>query len=278
MQPKIQGTVAACLFLTFLLCINTVSGQTGGTNSWIKPSSGFWEEPYWSLGQLPNHDQPGVAFNNPGWKALAIGANTTANFPHSLWIKNLLVESPTNSANQLLLSYAGVAVPLRIDGDLRLVGTNSSLVSYYSALRSGNFYLGGVATFDQLSEATFNQVFVGVDGNPGQLNLLSGTIQAGSLSVNSASTLNVANGCIFNTDGLGLNLVATGGVAVVNISGAVAVSNPIDVGLANITMSGGYFQTPSISVLQGVLSQSGGTNDSGAIRLPQGRNFRNGQA
>src|SRR4051812_49063138 len=173
MQPKIQGTVAACLFLTFLLCINSVSAQTGGTNSWIKPSSGFWEEPSWSLGQIPNHDQAGVVLNNPGWKALAITANTTANFPGSLWIKNLLVESPIDSANQLLLNYVGMAVPLRIDGDLRVVGTNSSLVSYYSGLRSANFYLGGVATFDQLSEATFsNQVVVGLDGNPGQLNLL----------------------------------------------------------------------------------------------------------
>src|SRR5205809_1158908 len=124
---KVEGALSSGVFLLFSLI--TVSGQS---NIWTKPTSGFWEEPYWSLGQLPNHDQPGVVFNNPGWKALAIGANTTANFPDSLWLKNLLVESPVDSANQLLLSYAGVASPLRIDGDLRLVGTNSSLVSYYS--------------------------------------------------------------------------------------------------------------------------------------------------
>src|SRR3954465_7490621 len=115
---KVPG-VSACVLLTLLLPLTSIYGQgTGATNSWTKPTSGNWEEPYWSLGQIPNHNQDGVAFNNPGWKALAIGANTSANFADSLWIKNLLVESPTDSANQLLLNYAGLAVPLRIDADL----------------------------------------------------------------------------------------------------------------------------------------------------------------
>src|SRR5258705_7015118 len=130
-RPRDWGVLSGCLFLTFLLSIVTVSGQTAGTNYWTKPTSGNWEESFWSLGQLPNHDQAGITFNNPGWKALAIGANTTANFPGSLSIRNLLIESPVDSANQLLLNFAGVSVPLHIDADLRVVGANSSLASYY---------------------------------------------------------------------------------------------------------------------------------------------------
>jgi hypothetical protein len=252
-----KGSVSGCLFLTFFLSLVAVSGQTG-TNFWTKTSSGYWEEPFWSLGQMPNHDQAGVALNNPGWKALAIGANTTANFPNSLSIKNLLVESPVDSANQLLLNYAGPAVPLRIDTDLRIAGTNSSIVSYYSALKGANLYLGGAATFDQLSEAAFStQVAVGFDGSAAQLTVLGGSIlNAGSLSI---------------------NYWATGGVAAVNMySGAINASNIIEIGLGNVGMSGGNFRSAGINVFSGELRQSGGTNQTGSILLPHNRQ-QNGQ-
>src|SRR4026208_153975 len=84
----------------------------GATNEWTKPTSAYWEESYWSLGVLPSVDQETVAFRNPGWKALAIGTNTTANYPASLLVNNLTIDAPTNSANRLLLNYAGLNVPL----------------------------------------------------------------------------------------------------------------------------------------------------------------------
>src|SRR5688572_30189445 len=63
------GALSGCLFLTFLLSVFTVSGESGGTNSWIKPSSGNWDDPSaWSLGVLPNSSQS-VLIANPGWKA-----------------------------------------------------------------------------------------------------------------------------------------------------------------------------------------------------------------
>src|SRR3954469_4733266 len=277
------------LFVSFGFGLTPAFAQTtGGTNSWTKPTSGYWEEPFWSLGQFPNHDQAAVAFNNPGFKALAIGTNTTANFPGSLWIQNLLIESPTNSANQLLLNYAGLAVPLRIDNDLR-VGTNSSLVSYYSAIQGASFYLGGVASFDQLSEASFSsQVGVGTDGSPGQLNVLDGsfsanrlvlsldgssaalnlgggTMQSGSFVMNGQSTLTVSNG-VLNTGSFSMNGEGAGGVAVVNLySGLLTASNTIPVGTANngpvgsgtFVMSGGNFHSPGITAFHGDFRQSG---------------------
>src|SRR5690242_1717628 len=78
-----------------LLALGVFGGlsATGATNEWTKPSSGYWEESFWSLGRLPL-DQDSVAFRNSNWKALAIGANTTANYPGSLSVNNLLVEAP----------------------------------------------------------------------------------------------------------------------------------------------------------------------------------------
>ncbi len=73
----------------------------GSVNSWTNRGSGYWEEPYWSCGRLPAADQGLIAFTNAGWKALAIGPNTTANFADSLTIKALDVEAPSNSFNEL---------------------------------------------------------------------------------------------------------------------------------------------------------------------------------
>jgi hypothetical protein len=73
-------------------------------NAWTKPTSGYWEEANWSSGHLPSTNDAMVVFNNPGWKALAIGQNTTANFSNSLTVSNFVVEAPTNSFNQLLLN------------------------------------------------------------------------------------------------------------------------------------------------------------------------------
>ena len=260
--------VACFLFLTALLPVVTVHGQTG-KNEWTKPTSGYWEESFWSLGQLPSHAQVGIVLNNPGFKALAIGANTTANFPASLSIQNLLVAAPVGSANQLLLNYAGLTVPLRIDMNLR-IGTNSSLLSYSSAVRAANFYVGGVATFDALSEATFtSQVAVGVDGSPAELNVLSGTFYAGNVAVSNRSTLNLSNG-VFRTGGLALNFPASGpAAAVVNIAGgSMIVSNTINIRGGNIAISGGGLRSTGITVFGGELRQSGGTNKTGVIRLP----------
>ncbi len=90
-------------------------------NSWLKTSSGYWEEPYWSCGRLPALDQGSIVFTNAGWKALAIGQNTTANFPNALVIQKLTISAPTNSFNELLLNYAGTNVPLNVNGpDLHL--------------------------------------------------------------------------------------------------------------------------------------------------------------
>jgi hypothetical protein len=142
----------ACSII-FLLLGFPAAGQT---NKWTKPSSGSWEETYWSLGQLPGIDQQLVAVDNYGWKAVAIGGNTTANYPQSLSLNNLLIDGPTNSLNTLLLNWAGFTVPLTVQSNLT-IGTNGLLVSDHSALSAGETDVYGPITLSGTS-ANLNQV------------------------------------------------------------------------------------------------------------------------
>ena len=115
------------------------------TNEWLKPDSGYWEGPYWSLGRLPA-SQDVVLFDSSGFKALAIAQSTVASAPQSLSILSLTIEAPSNSLNQLLLNWAGFSVPLSVSSNL-LIGTNGSLLSHSSALVASNFYIGATAQF-----------------------------------------------------------------------------------------------------------------------------------
>ena len=82
------------------------------TNSWTKPTSGLWHEPFWSLGVLPDGSQSHIMFTNAGWKALAIDQVTARDYRDSLRIPGLTIASPTNTMNTLLLNYAGFQSPL----------------------------------------------------------------------------------------------------------------------------------------------------------------------
>ncbi len=129
-------------------------------NSWLKPTSGYWEEQtFWSLGVLPDATQS-VVFTNAGWKALAIGPNTAQNFPQSMQIQDLQIASPTNSFNVLLLNYSGFEVPLQMTS--LNIGTNSSVVALSSMLEvntdttgsGGNVFLAGTFSQGEFSQVT----------------------------------------------------------------------------------------------------------------------------
>src|SRR5438094_103695 len=131
---KIPGAVSAGLFLTFFLSLVTVSGQTGATNSWNKPSSGNWDDPSaWSLGVLPSSSQS-VLITNSGWKAVAINPSPPVNFPDSMTVESLTIRGAWDTMNTLLLNYAGTAVPLTVLNGLtlqemaRIVNFNSGLI------------------------------------------------------------------------------------------------------------------------------------------------------
>src|SRR6266403_2208859 len=62
-------------------------------NSWTNPVSGYWQDPFWSLGVLPGPGQT-IMFTNAGWKALAIGPGTAEEFPQTLNVDSVTVASP----------------------------------------------------------------------------------------------------------------------------------------------------------------------------------------
>ena len=99
----IRAFPAAILLATFAI------PSWAQVNSWMKPTSGSWEEPQWSYGVLPGDGQS-VAINNAGWKAVQITGNTVANYPQSLTMRDLTISSPVDSYNTLLLNYAGYDV------------------------------------------------------------------------------------------------------------------------------------------------------------------------
>ena len=163
----------ACAAAFFVAIFPTV----GQINNWTKSASGSWEESYWSLGRLPGIDQQLVSVNNYGWKTVVIGPGTTANYPQSLYLNNLLIDGPANSNNKLLLDSAGLSVPLTVRSNLT-IGTNGSLVSHYSAIQAANVYIDGSASFSDYATENFGNLWL----RSGALDLTNGTMTTSSLT------------------------------------------------------------------------------------------------
>ena len=171
------GSTPGRLILTLLFAaFNTAAFADG--NSWLKPGSGDWEEPQWSLGVLPGPGQS-VAISNPGWKAVQISWITSGNFPQSLNMRDLTISSPVDSYNTLLLNFAGYDVPLTVNYSMT-VGNNSAVTMYGSALNIATptgvgLSVGGEFNQNDSSQVSGTQVDVGWVG-PGVYNLNSGTL------------------------------------------------------------------------------------------------------
>src|SRR6185295_3869655 len=120
-----------------------VEPPISGTNYWTKPTSGNWDEPFWSLGVLPNASQS-VAIANSGWKAVAINPSTPIDFPDSMTVSNLTIQGAWDTENTLLLNFAGTALPLTMLNGLtladgaRIVNFSSGLVVQSGAITVTN--------------------------------------------------------------------------------------------------------------------------------------------
>ena len=273
------------------------------TNSWTKTTSGYWEEPFWSLGVLPSASHEGIAVTNAGFKALAIGPSTVANYPDSLRINNLYVDAPANSGNLLLLNYAGFNVPLSTAATY--VGRDGSLLSYYSSLRANTFAVNGKATFAELAETQVGSAQIGTSllgslgpgTNSAELTLSNGVF--------SASQIDIAQGVpgLFNQYGgsnhTQLLRIGTGGSYTLHL-GALKVTNTLDLdpgpqGTARLTIAGGTADMTELDMVNGnpqaradvllsggtlratrifgnnaQLTQSGGRAELGDIKFPFG--------
>ncbi len=154
-----------CLSLFYLL---GASISTAQVNIWTKSTSGDWEEPFWSLGQLPGSNQT-VMFTNAGWKALAIGTNASHRYPGSLSLQNLTILASSNSMNTLVLNFLGRETPLRL-ADRLTVGLNGVLQVLDSGIRVGDFWHGtmfidGTVNQGHYSEIIADSVILGSHGN-----------------------------------------------------------------------------------------------------------------
>jgi len=282
--------------LSFLFLAAIVTPQSRAQNSWTKPTSGYWEEPYWSAGHLPALADGPIYFTNANWKALAIGSETTANYSNSLHIQNLTVDAPPDSHNLLLLNWAQLAVPLQ--ADTLLIGTNGSLESHYSAMNVGALAVNGQASFADFGQSVFSTVNLGQAG-AAELDLSNGWFSANTLIIarGAASSFNQSGGSnqvsvtISMDTGASYNL-SSGDLKASSIDlsprrsrfgrppdfanaprltvsgGRAEVENMVTLGgfvdtdwqPGVMDLSDGFFKAGEIFVRQGTVTQSGGTN------------------
>src|SRR5436190_3481308 len=270
------------------------NASAGLTNEWTKPTSGYWEEPYWSLGVLPSK-QDAIVFANDGYKALAIGPSTSVNYRSSLSIRNLTVDRPNNL---LLLNYAGMNVPLSVASDF-VLGRDSFLLSYYSSLNASNFYCSGNATFAELSQASFNLLQIGqlapanaelvisnaflssdtllvgasANGPPGKVNQYDGANQVtgtNGMTVLPSSAYNIRGGTLrmprlllyggsnsfFHGAGNSAQFIISGGLVQVDSLGSEST---------NFQLQAGQLEAGDMSVIEGTFTQSGGLSTVGSL-------------
>jgi hypothetical protein len=230
---------------------------TGPVNSWTKSSSGAWEEPFWSLGELPSLKHGTIAITNAGFKAVGIGRGTVVNFPGSVTISNLVVSAPAGSGNLLLMNYSGPQTPLRVLNDFR-IEPNGHLLHLYAGLRvegrdGGGFFVDGLARHAELASLVANRVVVGSE-NPGQYHFTNGTFTASNLTVGAG-----ASG-VFSQWG-----------------GSVQITNEMDLGpfpyysspsaRGDYSLHAGTLSVPLLDVRRGSFAQAGGTNRSEYVYL-----------
>jgi hypothetical protein len=138
--------------LSSSLALAAVPGWSQTFNSWVKPSSGDWQDQTASsLETLPAADQA-ILLTNAGWKAVAIGADTAESFPQSMNVGSITVSSPQDSYNVLLLNYAGYGTALQAGSVI--IKTNALLTVLGSMLSVTN---SGTTNAQLLVDGTVNQ-------------------------------------------------------------------------------------------------------------------------
>jgi len=264
-------------------------------NSWTKPSSGDWQEAFWSRGRLPSNQDDLIAITNAGYKAVAIQSSTTANYPAALTPKDFLIDAPENSHNLLLLNYAGLTVPFAPSGELA-VATNGSLLSYYSAVGADSLSVQGDATFAELAASRFGAVSV---TNGGRLLLSNAWLSSGNAEVSGvlsrwdheAGTHEVAGNLLIGPNGeyrlnngtvsvngwLQVQAGGEHGVAQFIVSGGAATFGTLALGAVRYTnsemrgefiLNAGQLSAATTFISNGRFLQTGGTNRSYSFEMP----------
>ena len=270
----------ALLIVSSILFAGAGNGQSQ-TNSWINPGSGNWEDASWSLGAPPGPNQT-ILITNAGWKAISIGPNTASHFPQTLTVDSLTISSPTNTVNTLLMNFVGVGSPL-VANSVTL-NENSIITLHSSALEvSSNMSIGGTFNQNDFSGVSAATLQIG-DVGPAVYTMSNGTLTVTTLEVlggwghsaifDQEGGYHLANPLWISAGGgeydlhsgqLGGNVLMKGGI--LNQSGGDLALSAFSVnGFYNLT--GGTLEAPAgLTVYQGSVTQSGGTNSSGSFLL-----------
>ncbi len=286
------------LLSAIMLCGGALChGQGCNDNIWTKPTSGYWEEGYWSCGHLPAAADV-ISFTNAGWKALAIGPGTTANFPNSLSVSFFAIGAPEGSSNTLLLNYAGTHVALSAQS--LWLNPNASVVSYYSALNANYASLYSTALFAEgsslqagflgtwsgltLSNSTMT-INTGLHVYPNStVDQWDGASDLQALILDGASAFNLHGGafrahelCLeaypdfpdgFVTNGVG-TFTQAGGDATADSFRLGNLNSSCSSGQGRYVLQDGTFYSPQYQFYHGTFAQAGGTNTIGFLTFPE---------
>ncbi len=254
---KLSGKHSSCTFAVaaFLCAIVDLRGQGIQANVWTKPTSGYWEEPYWSLGIPPGTNQA-IFFTNAGWKALAIGSSTVQNYPQTLNVNSITVAAPTNSFNLLLLNFMGYQTPLT--ANVITLNSNTAMTVLASVLNQTNaatsdyrLEVGGAVNQGESALVNVNFLSLGNIG-PGVYNLTNG-----SLVVNTGYI-----GGSF--DGLVTQFGGTNSVTTLRVLGPYHYPAT---GKGEYDLYDGVLSGSVELYFGGVLKQTGGTFTNGSLRF-----------
>ncbi len=123
--------VARRIFVAAVVLTGPTLANAQVLNNWTNMTSARWEDPYWSLGVLPDATQS-VSVTNNGFKAVAVSSSTVENYSSSVTVSNLALAAPEGALSSLLLDYAGLNTPFKVLGGCR-IGTNGLLQNLYSS-------------------------------------------------------------------------------------------------------------------------------------------------
>ncbi|HEY2084298.1 MAG TPA: hypothetical protein VGI88_16070 [Verrucomicrobiae bacterium] len=176
-----RGAAVWIACITLLSVGGWVASCRAQDNVWVGAGSGNWQDASWSLGILPGTNQT-IWVTNYGWKAVQIGSGTAASYPQSLNVDSIVISSPTNSFNSLLLNYAGANAPLTVK--TMSVGSNSAVTMFSSALQINGTNGQGMTVGGQFNQNDSivggNQINVGYIG-PGTYNFTGGYLAVSQL-------------------------------------------------------------------------------------------------
>lgn len=257
MKTRIIAAIALSIALSLT--------ASAATNSWTDGSS-KWETPgNWSGGAPSSSDNADI-ITNGGVNVITIDGTTSASFPGTMTISNLVVSAPAGSANTLSLSSATTSFPLHVFNSM-LVSNGGSISITGSALQIDGSFSGFSATIDGALTMNNGSILI---TNTGLFGISVGTC----VGLNNTATLSILGGTMLGghmdlgefAGSKGTLLLSGGTLQLSQLNGGLAIGA---LGTGSVFVSGGQLIVPSgVTIGQqcsGEMTVTGGTVRTGTI-------------